>query len=79
LFEALVLLFLVPDVLSDHLLVAPYCGDEVASGPEVLTYEISLPFPVDPGQVDRALSLDEPYHLRPIFNSWRVRTLQKPA
>jgi hypothetical protein len=60
LLEALVLLFLFPDVVSDHLLVPSHGGDVVSSGPEVLTYEISLPFPIDPSQVDRTLSLDDP-------------------
>jgi hypothetical protein len=53
LLEALILLLLVPDVFSDDLLIPSHCGDVVASGPEVLPYEISLSFPIDPGQMDR--------------------------
>jgi len=42
------------------------------SGPEMLSYEIALPLPVDTGQVDRALTFDEPDHLRNcVF--WRYR------
>jgi hypothetical protein len=70
LLQALVLLFLVPDVLSDHLLVPSHCGDVIPFGPEVLTYAVSLPFPVHPGQVDRTLSLDEPHDLRHRVLRW---------
>src|SRR5262245_50502851 len=70
LLEALVLLFLFPDVLSDDLLVPSHGGDVVASGPEMLTYEIPLPFPIDPSQVDRTLSFDEPHHLRHRIFRW---------
>ena len=50
----------ISDVLPYRLLVPPYSGYEISPGPEVLAYEASFPLPVDPGQVDRTLSLEDP-------------------
>jgi len=51
--------------------VAPYGGfispngrDEIASGPKMLSHEVALAFSTDARQVDCALALYEPYHLR---------------
>src|SRR5215472_3162067 len=38
--------------------------------PEVLSHEVALPFPVNPGEMDRALTLDEPDHLRHRVLRW---------
>src|ERR1700745_2478579 len=70
LIETSVLLFLFANVLPDHGFVSTYSRDEVASGPEVLTHEIALPLPVDPRQMDCALALDEPNHLRDRILRW---------
>jgi hypothetical protein len=56
--------FILPDILSYHLLVSPHCGDEVSSRPEVLTYEGPLLLSVHASQVYRTLSFDRPDHLR---------------
>ena len=60
LLQAPVLLFLFPDIFPYHLLVSPYCGDEVPSRPEVLSYEVPLLLSVHASQVYRTLSLDNP-------------------
>ena len=52
LLQALILLFLVLDVLTDCLLVPPHSRDVVPSGPEMLAHEIAPTFAVDAGQVD---------------------------
>ena len=59
LIQALILIFLLPDVLAYDLCVPPYCGYKVSPRPEVLTYEIALLLSVHTGQVYRALSLDK--------------------
>ena len=64
LFQALVFLFLVADVLSDHRFVAAYCGDEISPGPEVLPHEVALALAINPSQMNRTLALEEAYHLR---------------
>src|SRR6516165_12313061 len=70
LLQAPVLLFLFPDIFPYHLLVSPYCGDEVPSRPEVLSYEVPLLLSVHASQVYRALSLDKPDHLRHCVFRW---------
>ena len=62
LIQAHVLLFLVSDVLPDRRFISAHCGDEKASGPEVLTDKTPFPLAVHPGQMDHALSLDVSNH-----------------
>src|SRR6185503_7677152 len=69
LLEPLILLLLVADVGPYRRLVPPD-RDEVPSGPEVLPDEVALPFPVDTGEMDGALALDEPDHLRHRILRW---------
>lgn len=57
-------MLLIANVLSDHRLIPPNRRYKVPSGPEVLTDKISLLLPIHPGQMDRALALDIPNHLR---------------
>ena len=66
----MVFLFLVPDLLTDHLLVAPDRGDEIAPGPAVLPYEVALALPIRSRHMDRALPLDEAHHLRHRVLGW---------
>src|SRR6516164_3364662 len=70
LLQAPILLFLFPNIFPYHLLVSPYCGDEVPSRPEVLSYEVPLLLSVHASQVYRALSLDKPDHLRHCVFRW---------
>ena len=63
LFESLVLLFLIADVLANRRLVSAHRGNEVPPRPEVLADEVPLPLAVHPRQVDRTLPLDETDHL----------------
>ena len=59
LLQALVLLFLLLDVLAYYLCVASYCGYEVSPRPEVLAYKFRF-FSVYTSQVDRTLPLINP-------------------
>jgi hypothetical protein len=70
LFQSDILFFLPFDILPYQLLVPANCGYEVAASPEVLSHEVPSLFSVDPSQVDRALSLDEPDHLRHRIFRW---------
>src|SRR5215469_682208 len=70
LFQPLILLLLVADVRPYRLLIPTDRVDEVPPGPEVLSHEVALPFPVNPGEMDRALTLDEPDHLRHRVLRW---------
>jgi hypothetical protein len=56
----LILCLLVFDVFSYHFLIPPDRGYKVASGPEVLTYEVALFASVHPGQMYRTLAFDKP-------------------
>ena len=58
--KSLILSLLVADVLSDQPLITTHRRDEVAPHPEVLPNKIALPLAIDPGQVDRALTLMNP-------------------
>src|SRR5262249_17184817 len=62
--ESLVLLLLIADVLADEGFIPPHRRHEVPAGPEVLADEIALPLAECPGDVDGALSLDVPDHVR---------------
>ena len=62
--QALVLRFLVPDVLADNLLVSSHRGNEVAARPEMLAYEIALSLAKRAGDMDRALPLEVSNGLR---------------
>ena len=62
--ESLILLLLVADAGPDRLPLSPHRVDEVPSDPEVLPDEVALSFPVNTGEVDRALALDAPDDLR---------------
>jgi hypothetical protein len=64
LIEARVFGLLLPDVFSDHRFASTNGRDEVSPGPEVRPYEVALPLPVNTRQVDGALPLDVPDHLR---------------
>ena len=64
LIQPLILLLLVAYVDADGLLVSAHGVYEVPARPEVLTHEVALSLPVNPGQMDRAFALDEPDHLR---------------
>jgi hypothetical protein len=55
--------FLLPDLLPDAL-VRTDCRDEGATGPKCWPTKIALVFPIHPGEVNRALALDEPDDLR---------------
>src|SRR5262249_13891954 len=59
-----ILLLLVAYVGPDGLIVSAHSVYEVPARPEVLTYEVALSLPVNPGQMDRAFALNEPDHLR---------------
>ncbi len=52
------------DVLAHRLLVTPYSREEVAARPKVLADKIPLPASERASDVDRALALDVPDHLR---------------
>ena len=56
----LILCLLVFDIFSYHLFIPPNRGYKVASGPEVLTYEVALLASVHPSQVYRTLAFDKP-------------------
>ncbi len=58
LIQPFIFLLLVPDVLSNQFLVAPYCGHEVSSRPEMLSDKVLLPFSVHPRQMNSALPFD---------------------
>jgi hypothetical protein len=62
--QALVFLLLIPDVIPNHFLIPTHRGHEVSPRPEMLPYEVLLPLPVHPRQMDSALALDKPHHLR---------------
>src|SRR5438094_7716821 len=72
LLKALVLLFLLPDVVPYHFCVPPHCGYEVPPRPEMLAYEVPLLFSVYASQVNCTLPLDKPDHLRHCV-LWRDR------
>jgi len=59
LIQPLILLLLVTNVSPDGFFVPSYRVDEEASGPKVLPHEVALALSIDPGQMDRALTLDE--------------------
>src|SRR6478609_4266768 len=61
---------LVLDVFADHCFIAPHRRHKVAARPEMLPYKASLPLRVHPRQMDRALALDEPHHLRHSILRW---------
>jgi len=62
--QPFVFFLLRPDVLPNHRLVSSHRRHGVPSRPEVLPHEVALPLPIDPCQMNRALALDEPNHLR---------------
>ena len=65
LFEPLVLLFLIADVLANCRLVTAYRGNKVPPRlVEVLADEVPLLLAVHTGQVDSALAFDEADHFR---------------
>src|SRR5215831_3159789 len=64
LLQTRVLCFLFLNVFAYLFLVPSDRGYKVPPGPEVLTYEVPLPFTISPGQVDRTFPLDEANHLR---------------
>lgn len=64
LLKSLVVGLLLLDVLSDGYFVSPYGRNAVAACPEVVTDIVALSIKVRPRDVDRALSLDVPNHLR---------------
>ena len=64
LIEPLVLFLLIADVLPDGLLISTHRGDEVPPRPEALAHEVALALPIHPRQMNGALSLHEPHHLR---------------
>src|SRR5574341_105283 len=70
LIEPDVLLLLPLDVLADQRLVPADGRHKVPTRPEMLPHEVPLPLAVHPGQVDRALPLDEPDHLRHRVLRW---------
>src|SRR6185312_1847974 len=61
---------LLADVFPDHRFVSTDGRDEVAPSPEVLPYEVALPLSIDLRQVDSALALDVPDHLRHRILGW---------
>ena len=60
----MVFLLLALDVLPNCFLVAPNRADKITAGPEALPREIALSFAIDPRQMDGALTLDLPDHVR---------------
>jgi hypothetical protein len=67
-----VFFLLVANVFPNRGLIAPYCRHEISPRPKALTSVILFPFSVHPRQVDRALALDVPHHLRHrIFGRYR--------
>ena len=64
LLDSLVLGLLVADVPADDCFVSPYGRDEVATRPEMLSNEVTLPIHERSRDVDRALALDEPDDVR---------------
>src|SRR5258707_9110644 len=64
LLQTVVFRLLVLDVGPDRLFIAPDRGDEKPASPEALADEIPFPLTIYAGNVDRALALDEPDHLR---------------
>jgi len=63
LLQALIFLLLLLDVGSDDGLVPTNGRDEIASGPEMLAYEVALSLAIDPRKMDGALALDVTDHL----------------
>ena len=53
-----------PNVLPDHFLVSTHCRNKVPPRPEMLSHEILAPPPIQSRQMNRALALDVPHHLR---------------
>jgi hypothetical protein len=62
--QSLILCLLVSDVLPHLRLVPARSADAVPPSPEVLPDKMALALAVHPRQVDRALALDVPDHLR---------------
>ena len=62
--NALILLLLATDVVSDLGLVAAYRRDKVPPRPKVLAHEVPPALGVCARDVDRALALEVPDHLR---------------
>ena len=62
--EAIVFLLLPSNVFPDHAFVSTDGRHKVSARPEVLADEIPLPLSERPRDVNRALSLDVPDHLR---------------
>jgi hypothetical protein len=58
--KARILLLLSPNVLADHRLISSDGGYERSPSPEMLPYEVALPFPIDPSQAYGALPLMYP-------------------
>jgi hypothetical protein len=70
--QALIFHFLVANVLPNHSLIPAYCRYQIPSRPEMLTNVILFSLPVRPRQVNRALALDIPNHLRHcVFRRYR--------
>jgi hypothetical protein len=59
-----VFLFLVADIFADQLFVSAHCRAKYPLSPKGLTREPAFPFRVNARQMDRALAIDIPNHLR---------------
>src|SRR5215475_8836172 len=70
---------LAADVFPDHRFVSTDGRDEVSPSPEVLPYKVALPLSIDPRQVDSALALDVPNHLRHIWVGSKSSCEHDPA
>jgi len=60
----MIFLFLVSDVLPNRRLVSTYGRNKVSPRPEAAAYAVLFPLAVNPCQVNRALALNEPNHMR---------------
>jgi len=68
--DSTIFLILAADVLPNHRLITAYRGDEVSARPEVLPDEVALALHVRSRDVDRALTLYVPHHLRYRILRW---------
>src|SRR5450755_3864525 len=64
LLQPLVLLFLIPDVVSDHLFIPANRRHKIPACPKTLPDKIPTVLPINPCEMYRAFPLDEADHLR---------------
>ena len=59
-----ILFLLMANIIPNHRLIPTYRRNKIPARPKMLTREITLPFPVSPRKMNRALPLDVTHHTR---------------